>query len=254
MSITGIRTRYLDLLEKVLLDQIYRKDPHETRWRTLALRLRHPYLTRRGTPAWPPRALTMIGAGPLHHLRHLVERTILENIPGDYIETGVWRGGACILIKGVLVAHGIGDRRVYVADTFAGLPRPDARYPADKRDRLHAFRALAVSEDEVRQNFAACGLLDDDVIFLKGLFEDSLPPLSDNKFALIRLDGDMYGSTISALASLYDQVSPSGFIVVDDYGGLRNCAMAVHDFLDRRGLRVQIQSAGPSCVWWQKDA
>jgi O-methyltransferase len=194
----------------------------------------------------------MIGRSRLRHLRVLVERTIEESIPGDYIETGVWRGGACILMRGVLSAHRVRDRRIFCADSFAGLPAPDARFPDDKRDRTHAFSELAVSEETVRSNFAAYDLLDEQVVFLKGLFEETLPGLKDERFALLRLDGDMYGSTMSALTNLYDRLSPGGFVVIDDYGGLRNCAKAVHDFLDQRGLQVEIQPVDESCVWWQR--
>jgi O-methyltransferase len=246
------RSRYLDLLEKSLLDAIYGERGSEMRLRAFLQRLRHPYLTRRGPLVMPTRAHTAIGATRLRHLRRLVERTIEEAIPGDYIETGVWRGGACILVKGILAAYGVSDRKVYCADTFSGLPRPDAKFPADRRDRLYAFSELAVSEETVRRNFSAYDLLDENVVFLKGLFEDTLPRLAHKAFALIRLDGDMYGSTMDALVNLYDRVSPSGFIVVDDYGALRNCAKAVHDFLDQRGLRVEIAPTDESCVWWQK--
>lgn len=253
MNPVDLKARYLDLLEKSLLDAIYGERAPKIRLRRLLQRLRHPYLTRRFVKLWPARAHTMIGATRLRHLRHLVERTIQERIPGDYIETGVWRGGACILMRGVLAAHDVRDRQVLVADTFAGLPRPDAKYPADQRDRLYAFSELAVSEEMVRNNFAAYDLLDDQVVFLKGRFEDTLPQLSSHRFALIRLDGDMYGSTISALNHLYDRLSPSGFVIIDDYGALSNCAKAVHDFIDQRGLRVEIQPIDSSCVWWQKQ-
>jgi len=252
MNVSDLKSRYLDLLEKALLDGIYGERPLETRLRALIQRLRHPYLSRHGALLFPSRAHTMIGAVRLRHLRHLVERTIEERIEGDYIETGVWRGGACILIRGVLAAHGVVDRRVYCADTFAGLPRPDPKHPADKRDRLHEFGELAVSEEAVRNNFAAYDLLDDRVVFLKGLFSETLPRLSDHRFALIRLDGDMYGSTIDALSNLYDRLSPSGFVIIDDYGGLKNCARAVHDFLEQRRLQVDIQPVDDCCVWWQK--
>lgn len=253
MNSPDLRTRYLDLLEKSLLDGIYGEDRLAMRLRALRQRLRHPYATRRFPLLVPARAHTAIGPTRLRHLRNLVERTIREDVPGDYIETGVWRGGACILMKGVLAAHNVFDRLVYCADTFSGLPKPDPKFPADKRDRLHKFRELAVSEETVRSNFAAYDLLDDKVVFLKGLFENTLPKLSNETFALIRLDGDMYGSTMSALVHLYDRVSPSGFVVIDDYGGLRNCAKAVHDFLDLRGLQVKIEPIDESCVWWQKN-
>jgi hypothetical protein len=253
MDSDDLRTRYLDLLEKSLLNAIYGESAIEVRLRGLMQQVRHPYATRRGAAtAWLVRAHKMIGAARLRHLRHLVERTIHERIPGDYIETGVWRGGACIMMRGVLAAHAILDRRVYCADTFAGLPRPDPKYPRDKRDRNHLFRELAVSDEAVKLNFAAYDLLDSQVVFLNGLFEDTLPQLANNRFALIRLDGDMYGSTMSALVNLYDRVSPAGFIVIDDYGALRNCARAVHDFLDQRSLRADIQPIDETGFWWQK--
>src|SRR5271169_7098626 len=247
-----LRSRYLDLLEKSLLNSIYGEHALEMRLRALMQRVRHPYITRHGAVPWPARAHTMIGATRLRHLRHLIERTIQEGIAGDYIETGVWRGGACILMRGVLAANGILDRRVYCADTFAGLPPPAFKYPADKRDHSHTFRELAVSDQIVQQNFAAYDLLDDQVVFLKGLFADTLPSLVNNRFALIRLDGDMYGSTMDALSTLYDCISPRGFVIIDDYGGLRNCSKAVHDFLGQRCLRVNIQSIDEGCAWWQK--
>src|SRR5438132_2136885 len=87
-----------------------------------------------------------------------------KEIPGDFIETGVWRGGCCILMRGILAANGVTDRRVYVADSFAGLPPPDAeRYAADAGDPHHTFKELSISIEQVRENFARYGLLDDQV-------------------------------------------------------------------------------------------
>jgi O-methyltransferase len=250
---TDLRSRYLDLLELSLQNAIYGESRLEMMLQGVIQRLCHPYLTRRGTLAWPRRAHTMIGAKRLRHLRQLVERTIIEQIPGDYIETGVWRGGACILIRGVLAAYDIRDRRIFCADSFEGLPSPDRRYPADRRDRLHRFRELAVSEDTVRSNFAAYDLLDGQVVFAKGLFRDTLPSLAVDRFALIRLDGDMYESTMDALVNLYDRLSPSGFVIIDDYGGLKNCRAAVHDFLDRQNISAKIEQIDQSCAWWRKE-
>jgi O-methyltransferase len=156
-------------------------------------------------------------------------------------------------MRAVLAAHGVADRRVFVADSFEGLPKPDAeRYPADRGDRLHSFGQLAVSEAEVRRNFAAYDLLDDQVVFLKGFFRDTLPALTDERFALIRLDGDMYESTLDALTALYDRLSSGGYAVIDDYGVLTSCRRAVHDFLDARGLKPEIRPIDASAVWWVK--
>ena len=196
----------------------------------------------------------MIGEKRLANLRELVDRTLSENIPGDYIETGVWRGGDCILIRAILEARGVTERKVFLADSFEGLPRPNPeRYPADKRDRLFKFHELAVLEEQVRENFRKYDLLDDQVIFLKGPFSETLSKLTTEQFALIRLDGDMYGSTMDALTNLYDRVSSGGFVIVDDYGALQNCRRAVNDFLSSRSLRPPITPVDVSCVWWRKD-
>jgi macrocin-O-methyltransferase TylF-like protien len=141
-----------------------------------------------------------------------------------------------------------------VADSFEGLPRPDPdHYPADRKDRLFAFRELAISEAEVRRNFEAYGLLDEQVVFVKGLFKSTLPTLAGERFAVIRLDGDMYESTMDALVNLYDGLSPGGYAVIDDYGILASCRRAVHDFLNTRALAPRIEPIANGAVWWRKD-
>ncbi|MFX8984442.1 TylF/MycF/NovP-related O-methyltransferase, partial [Acinetobacter baumannii] len=80
----------------------------------------------------------MIGTARMRNLRLLCERALAEEIPGDFIETGVWRGGACIYMRAILAAHGDPGRRVFVADSFRGLPPPDpAAFPADEGDQHH---------------------------------------------------------------------------------------------------------------------
>jgi len=97
---------------------------------------------------------------------------------------------------------------VILADSFAGLPPPDPdRYPADAGSVFHEYPDLAVPLDEVRRNFARFGLLDEQVMFIPGLFKDTLPKAPVDRLAVLRLDGDMYESTIQALDSLYDKVS-----------------------------------------------
>ncbi len=248
-----LKRLYLDLVERSLTNEIHGQSRVEMALRFAAVRLRHPWQTRAWRKVWPARAHTMIGPVRLRHLRGLVETTLREGIPGDYIETGVWRGGACILMRAVLAAHDVADRRVFVADSFAGLPPPNAAaYPADARDGLFAFAELAVSEAEVRRNFGVYGLLDEQVVFLKGLFKDTLPRLGDERFALIRLDGDMYESTMDALTHLYDRLSPGGYAVIDDYGILQSCRAAVHDFLAARKLDPEIEPIDHGAVWWRK--
>jgi hypothetical protein len=250
---TPLQARYLDLVSNSLQNSIYGESQIELRLQRLFQRLRHPYATRRRTFDFPTRAFTMIGSSGLDNIRDLVTRVLSDNIPGDFIETGVWRGGASIFMRAVLAAHEIKDRKVYVADSFEGLPRPNAKkYPRDKRDRLFVIEELAVSQEKVAENFDKFGLLDDRVVFLKGFFRETLPKLTTECFSLLRLDGDMYESTMDALTNLYDRLSPGGYVIVDDYGALKACRQAVHDFLDERNLSPAIHQVNHSIHWWQK--
>jgi O-methyltransferase/8-demethyl-8-(2,3-dimethoxy-alpha-L-rhamnosyl)tetracenomycin-C 4'-O-methyltransferase len=243
------RRLYLDLMERCLLNLIYEDAPQDP-WSGGAF---NPDL-RAGGRDWPSVAHTMIGQQRMANLRQLAEAVIREGIPGDFIETGVWRGGACIYLRAILEAHGIRDRKVFVADSFEGLPKPDpARYPADQGDLHHTFTPLAVSLEEVRSNFDKYGLLDGQVVFLKGWFKDTLPIAPIQRLALLRLDGDMYESTMDGLVNLYDKVSPGGFVIVDDFGAVKACAQAVHHFRASRGISDPIRNIDGIGVFWQKS-
>ena len=197
----------------------------------------------------------MIGVQRLENLRQLTEAIINQGIPGDLIETGVWRGGACILMRGILAAYGVRDRTVFVADSFAGLPAPDSHnYPADQLSDLHTFSQLTVSRNDVASNFAAYDLLDVQVMFVEGWFKDTLNKFSeDQKFALIRLDGDLYELTMQALEALYPRLSEGGFCIIDDYGALDFCAKAVEDYRDKYGISAPLQQIDRQGRWWRKD-
>jgi O-methyltransferase len=211
---------------------------------------------RRETGAdWPLNGTTMVGLRRLDHLQRCVEAIVRDDVPGDLIETGVWRGGASIFMRGVLAALEDEQRLVWLADSFQGLPksRPE-EYPADAGSDEHfVFDYLAVSEREVRQAFERYGLLDDRVRFLPGWFSDSLPPLrGTRRWSLLRLDGDMYESTIVALESLYPDLSPGGFVVIDDYGAIPQCRQAVEDFRRANGISDPIEEIDWTGVSWRR--
>ena len=118
----------------------------------------------------------MIGLRRMTNIQDCIAQIVADDVPGDLIETGVWRGGACIFMKANLRAWGDTTRTVWLADSFEGLPKPNAAlYPADEGDRLHEQTGLAVGADQVRHNFERYGLLDDRVRFLVGWFKDTLP-------------------------------------------------------------------------------
>lgn len=235
---------FLDLIEAELTGTL-REDPSIDPWT-------HGYNSaRRATGRdWPATAETMIGTVRMRNIRTLLYRVLSDNIPGDMIETGVWRGGACIYMRAILAAAGDLSRRVFVADSFKGLPEPSDKYAADIGDVHSTYDQLAVSRAEVEANFKRYGLLDEQVIFLEGWFKDTLPSAPIEKLAILRLDGDMYESTIQALESLYHKVSPGGFVIVDDYI-LKPCAEAVEDFRASRGIEEPMNDVDGAAVWWR---
>ena len=225
------------------------------------LRERDWRVVRRGDPEaraegrdWPPTAETMIGTARLDNVVRCTVRAVLDGVPGDLVETGVWRGGATILMRGVLQALGDANRAVWVADSFEGLPVPDERYPADAHLDWSHVDVLKVDADAVRANFARYGLLDDRVRLLEGWFADTLPDAPIEQLAVLRLDGDLYGSTMDALVALEPKVSPGGFVIVDDYGGWDACRAAVEDYRAEHGIDAPIHTVDWTGVWWRKPS
>lgn len=201
---------------------------------------------------WPERAHTMIGLKRLDNLHQVLDYVRENNLPGDMIETGVWRGGATIFMKAYNKMYNL-DRRVFVCDSFEGLPVPNLeKYPDDLGDSHHTVDYLRVSLDSVKENFRLYNLLEDDVIFIKGWFSDTLPNNENiGDISILRFDGDMYGSTIDVLENLYDKVVDGGMIIIDDYC-LPNCAKAVTDFMNSRKIQSQLTYIDKCGRFWKK--
>jgi hypothetical protein len=197
-------------------------------------------------------AHTMVGRKRLDNIESCLDAIRSDGIAGDLAETGVWRGGAAIFMRGYLAAWDMSDRTVWAADSFEGLPVP--RMPEDAGYDFSATKMpiLAISLDEVRDNFRRYDLLDDRVRFLKGWFCDTLPPSPIERLALLRLDGDLYESTRDALNALYDRVAPGGFIIVDDYGDFEPCRRAVDEFRQQRGIGEPVETIDWSGIFWRK--
>ncbi|HEX5833806.1 MAG TPA: TylF/MycF family methyltransferase [Pyrinomonadaceae bacterium] len=204
---------------------------------------------------WPADGETMIGLKRLQNLQDCITDVVQQNIPGDLIETGVWRGGAAIFMRAVLKVLGDKERTVWLADSFAGLPPPSPdRYPADKGAGFHlANDVLGVSVEEVKGNFERYGMLDDRVRFLKGWFKDTLPSAPIEKLSILRLDGDLYESTMTALEALYPKLSLGGYAIIDDYApAVPCCVQAVEDFRRAHNITEKMESTGEYGVYWRR--
>jgi len=211
---------------------------------------------RREGRDWPADAETMVGLKRLDNLQFCVEQILQDDIPGDLIETGVWRGGSAIFMRGVLKAHDDTSRVVWAADSFQGLPK--ARPGVWRDDELGGLSdfatTLAVPLEEVRANFQRYGLLDDRVRFLQGWFRDTLPVAPIGQLAVMRLDGDMYESTMDALKALYPKLSAGGFCIVDDYYSHSGARQAVADYRQEHGISEPIQQIDWAGAFWRRTS
>jgi O-methyltransferase len=245
----GTVDRYLLLVQEILINSIY-QDRAIDPWSQQLFDQRK----RDGGLDWPQQAMTMIGRIRLRSLRECCETVLREGVSGDLVETGIWRGGACIMMAAVLAAYEERERTVWGFDSFEGLPPPNAElYPNDRGDQLHRFPQLAVSIEEVIENFRRMGLWSEQIRLVKGWFKDTVPSAPIERIAILRLDGDLYESTIQVLNGFYSKLSPGGFCIVDDYGAMPSCRAAVEDFRRDHGVSEQIIDIDGKGVLWRKS-
>jgi O-methyltransferase len=197
---------------------------------------------------------TMVGRKRLDNIENCLAIIKKDEVPGDIAETGAWRGGASIFMKGCLSAWGMENRNVWVADSFEGLPVPSRAEDAGYDFSATKVPILAISLEDVQENFRRYNLLDDKVKFLKGWFRDTLHVAPISELALLRLDGDLYESTMDGLNALYDKVSPGGFIIVDDFNDFEPCRRAVLEFREQRGIKDPIEPVDWAASFWRKSS
>ena len=192
------------------------------------------------------RPYTMTSIERLYALYKSVEYIVSANIPGDFVETGVWRGGSCMLIAETLLTLNERSRRIFLFDTFAGHPQPDTEKDIDiwgnraidewqrtrtNQDDNHGQWAYA-SLEEVQANLALTGYPADGLVFVKGMVEETLQGVDARQgFALLRLDTDWYESTKAGLQYLYPRLVSGGVLILDDYGHYKGQQLAVDEYL-----------------------
>jgi Macrocin-O-methyltransferase (TylF) len=244
---------YLDLLKKALTNTIYTAEPGEESEAAFVRGFIDHYI--QGP------AVSMLPLARFDNLQFCIDDVLKKGVPGDLIETGVWRGGATIFMRAMLKARGVTDRLVWVADSFEGLPEPDAdRFPIEAETHNGAlmtkvYDRFAADLEAVKSNFRAYGLLDDQVRFLKGWFKDTLPSAPISSLAIVRLDGDYYESTMDALTNLYDKLSVGGYAIIDDYAedAWTHCRQAVDEFRRQRGIDEPMIQVDSKCFYWRRD-
>jgi hypothetical protein len=244
---------YLDLLKRTLTNTIFQNEPDidDDEFR---------FTMQCATHYVNSDAVSMITLNRFDNIRNCIENILRNGVPGDLIEAGVWRGGASIFMRATLKAYGVTDRSVWAADSFEGLPVPDPnQFPLEAKVQSgpvmqKLYRNFAAGLDEVKRNFAAYGLLDDQVKFLEGWFKDTLPTAPIGALSLIRIDGDFYESTRDGLNYLYDRLSTGGYVIIDDYGedSWTYCRRAVDEFRSERQIKDPLTAVDSKCFYWRR--
>jgi O-methyltransferase len=192
---------------------------------------------------------TTIGWKRLDNIQNIIQNVIKNNIVGDYVETGVWRGGTSVLARAAMNSLGGEDRLSYVCDTFQGEMKDN------KKNLKRAY--LQVSPELVANNFVKYGLLDSNIIFARGLLKDTMPTLSKHiqSLSVIRHDTstetDLYESTATILYHLYDKVSIGGYVIIDDWFGSQ-AKIACEQFFDVHEIQPEVIPIDKYAVYWQK--
>jgi O-methyltransferase len=278
-GLSAMRRRYLQLLEKALVNLIYPE--HELRLRYLeakppaddalgvqrALRdIRYADAAsfaelvackqdgRNFRRAVTRDAHTMVGLRRLDNIEWCAAQVFAAGVEGDFLEAVVCQGGASIFMRALQVAYGQEHRRMWVADSFAGLPAPRTEADAGLDFSEERMPWLAASLTAVRDNFRTYDLLSEQVCFVAGWFSETLASIEAEKIALLRIDADLYESTRDVLLALYDRVTPGGFIIVDDYHAFRACRTAVDEFRAERGIADPLRRVDWTATYWRKSA
>ena len=175
---------------------------------------------------------------------------VCENgIPGDFVECGVWKGGSSAAIAKTLVHMKATDRTLWMYDTFDGMSQPtaaDVDFLGQTADQLLDQQDIAESTsvwcrsplDEVKATMQATGYPQNQIRFVQGRVEETLPQHSPDRLALLRLDTDWYESTKCELEILFPNMSPGAVLIVDDYGHWQGCRKAVDEYFAQHNVSM----------------
>jgi O-methyltransferase len=193
----------------------------------------------------------MLSAERLLNLEWSVARVVREGVPGDLVECGTAKGGSAALLA-LSLRRLKAARKVYIFDTFEGLPPPTPEDPDYNKALPYEGQCRGELKD-VQKLFEKLGVLNY-AVFVKGRFQDTLPVTQLPPISLLHLDGDWYDSTMVCLEHLWDRVSPGGIVQIDDYGAWEGCRKAVDEFFQRRNSVQTLHTIDDTGRWLKKAA
>ena len=199
---------------------------------------------------------TLSSAARVAALCDSVEYVVQNEIEGDLVECGVWKGGSMMATALTLMRLGDTSRDLYLFDTFSGMAEPgaedapsayDAGISPQRRWRKHKDRSgiddggsgwAAISEQQVREAMDSTGYPRERVHLVKGMVEETIPDCAPDTVAMLRLDTDWYASTKHELEHLYPRLEPGGVLIIDDYGHWPGARRAVDEYLAEHGISL----------------
>lgn len=212
------------------------------------------------------RRFTMTTMERLYALWSSVGYICDRRIEGDFVECGVWRGGSVMMMALELLRRNACDRELWLYDTFSGLPRPDPNVDIDVLGNraIDGWQAQTIGNDktiwayadeaDVRRNMVSTGYPADQLRFIKGMVEETIPGTAPGRIALLRVDTDWYGSYKHILHEFYDRVTPGGAVIFDDYGHFLGAKKAVDEFRTARRIVAPLIRIDYSCRMMFKPA
>ncbi len=222
--------------------------------------IRHP--GNSVTPSYPPdfselnieicdivRPYTMTSPERVNALIDAVRYIVKNKIDGALVECGVWRGGSAMAMALTLKKMGVEDRDLFLYDTFSGMTKPrvvdvsfrgDAAYDKFSRTRISedASDWCLSPLDEVKENLFSTDYPKENIHFIKGKVEETIPKNIPSEIALLRLDTDWYESTRHELSNLFPLLQPSGVLIIDDYGHWEGARKAVDEYIFSNNIRI----------------
>lgn len=192
---------------------------------------------------------TLLGIERIDSIVTSIDYLIKNNIEGDIVECGVWKGGAMYAAIRALVARKSFNRKIFLFDVFSadGMSSTTNETVYDKdylgntvSDSIN--KGLFVKEEynfqieDVRKLLKSTGYPEENIIFKVGRVEDTLPCEDIKKVALLRLDTDWYESTKHELIHLFPKLEKGGVLLIDDYGYWKGCRQAVDEYIEEKKL------------------
>ena len=197
---------------------------------------------------------TMTSVDRMYALYKAVEYIIKNEIEGDFIECGVWKGGSSMLIAKTLLKFGVSNRHIWMYDTYEGMSEPtdkdkdpagtSAEELLKKASKQDAASIWCYSDiDEVKSHLQSTGYPIELIHFVKGKVEDSIPGvMPENPIALLRLDTDWYESTKHEMDHLYPHLVQKGILIIDDYGDWQGARKAIDEYLSEHKIAMLLNT------------